>query len=841
MARYLRPEVTNEGNQNVNFATDDTVFRSTTKQTDRHVKETDVEEEQGVKKYNQNEENTAGIKCVLPAARVQVATAQWEKTDVVNEDDVELHFDSTIKQSYHSAMPCTDADKQEGDIVTPNKPKQRKSVKEVDSSDGSWTEYSSSKDNTEFKGSETKQNLKQTEDIEQNKGTKEESDHYNEDDGEREKTREELDGTDVPVQSVLYEQDLQQNKLINKIDYEETEDTKAECIREKVVQYVINKNIVFIKDPERTENNEDKETKSLEKDENLLLKLLVCSTEDEADLPKSFESEMLEELEKHLENIKYDGIQIPEKQEDIISKDVVELPETRDTYEPGKHIEVHEQHKEMDSSADIYIKKKAHEQRLGEIQTAQTKSGDKTQLESVEKLPRHSRQTFEESVTCNELELKTTTVVHKNIDEIFDAPEDTMQSASSVQCFPETQNLLSFMTTETDRMSVCEFPGEPRKGPEMGSTEDLDQIIKEVTSLGSFEEIKANIYEPPILTEENSQEENTQDIQIPQDIKTPISSVELGTKQIQTLKEMAEFTLKECDELRTKLLFETTKSEIDFEEKDFMTASQADDKIFELNIETECTTMDTIIESQKNGKWDSSVEIDRKELNAEDTPDVTEANTELIRFLDPAEVMVETLDLQDTSEGYPEKLDDMKAEVRLLGETELLTTVESVEEIMNQVLKETLEMENKLMQEIELSSETFCNVEFQRPTECLQTCARQSKEERELLGDTVDRLVEMEVKAGINEAVKKQKDQHNISSLECEPTGADRGFEQLEKNTVGEILFHGNDGISEIHRPGLKRRSDDVSKDLPEVKDQKSPLLQWSTTVDLNERVMQNI
>ncbi|KAI7796567.1 putative early endosome antigen 1-like [Triplophysa rosa] len=630
-------------------------------------------------------------------------------------------------------MWCPDTDhKQEGEIIIPdvqenieNEQKQTKCDIHMkkEASDGSLAKYASNKK----RGIKTEQKLKETEDIEQKDGhsedTKEESDHYNEDDGETcvMKT-EDYVGTEVTTQSVLYGRDQQQKKKINKMDYIETEDTRTEYAKEKMV----------CKDQERAENDNDEESESLENEDDLLAKL-VCSTEDETDLPKPFEIEKLRVKETCLENIKNEGIQTPERQEGIFSKNVVEMPETKGTNEQDK--QGHEQHKWQDNCelADVFGKKEGREKRL----------------ETVETLPRLSKQTLEENVTFNELGPKTTTEVNEGVNETFDASEDTMQSDS-----------LEFIRT---------------------LNASLNDMLVEAT-------------------------------EIEQDLKTPISSMKLGTKQIQTLKEMAKFTLKEYAELRTKLLVETTKREMDSEEKaeDFMTANQADDEIFELNIEKECTTVDTIRESLKKGKRDSSVEINGKDLNAEHTPDVTEEKTEFI------------MDLQDKSES-------MKAEVRLLGEADALMTVESLDEMMNQILKETIEMENKFIQEIEPSSETSCNVEFQRPT----SSALLLEDERGLLGDTVESLVEM-VEAGIYEAVNKQKDQHNVSSPECEPTDADRDFKQLEKNTVGETLFRSNDGMSEINRPGLKRRFDDMSKDLPKVKDHKSPLVEWSTTADLN-------
>lgn len=748
MARYLRPEVTNEGNHNIYSATDDTVLRSTTKQVDRQVKEI-AEKEQGEKNYNQNEKNAEAVKCLLPEARV------------VNKDNNAFNFETTIKQSFHAAMWCPDTDhKQEGEIIIPdvqenieNEQKQTKSEahmeQEAPTSDASLAEYASNKN----RWIKTEQKLKETKDIEQkdghNKDTKIECDHYNEDDS---KTRvmkiEDLDGTEVTVQSVLYGKDPQQKEMVNKMDYIETEDTMTEYVKEKMDKCVTNQKIVC-KNQERAENDEDKESELLENDVDLLAKL-VCSTEDETDLLKPFEIENLRVKETYLENVTNEGIQTPERQEEIISKNVVEMPESIGKNEQDKHIEGHEQHKWLDNYelADILSKKEACEKRL----------------ETVEILPRLSKQTFEENVTFSELGPKTTTVVNEGVNKTFDTSEDTMQSNSL-------------------------------------------EVIRTLNASSNYMLVEA--------------------IEIEQDLKTPISPIELGTKQMQTPKEMVKFTLKESVKLKTKLLVETMKREINSEEKaeDFMTANQADNEIYELNIEKKYTTVDTLSESLKERKQNSSVEINGKQLNAEDTPDVTEAKTELIM----------DLDLQDKSERHTEKLENIEAEVRLLGEAEALTTVESLEEMMNQVLKETIEMENKFIQEQEPSSETCCNVEFQRPT-----CAILLEDKRELLGETVESLVEM-VESGIDEAAKMQKDPHTNNSPECEPTDADIGFKQLEKNTVGETLFSGNDDMSEINRPGLKRRFDDISKDLPRVKDQMSPLVEWSTTVDLNVQVMQNI
>ncbi|XP_056325373.1 uncharacterized protein si:ch211-136m16.8 [Danio aesculapii] len=93
VARYLRPEVTDKGNQSVNSRSDEAAVNK----TDKEVKAESSE--------NQHDKSTAEIKVCSPDVKAQV---QWENTDVVKDDsNDELNVDITKKQTYRFAMWST--------------------------------------------------------------------------------------------------------------------------------------------------------------------------------------------------------------------------------------------------------------------------------------------------------------------------------------------------------------------------------------------------------------------------------------------------------------------------------------------------------------------------------------------------------------------------------------------------------------------------------------------------------------------------------------------------------------------------------------------------------------
>nr|XP_055031413.1 uncharacterized protein LOC129420487 [Misgurnus anguillicaudatus] len=656
VARYLSPEVTDNGNQSVNSRAD-TVNRNTAKNTDRPVKEIDAEKHKEETKYNPAE------------ARYHVATVEWEKTDVVQEDNNELRVDTTITESNH----CKTDDKQTDEAIAldvqvnyENEEKQTKDEAHIEKEVAISIKHRA---NIELDGCERKQELKETEDTEQKDG-KEDFDHYNEDDGEEGVMRTEaLDDTEVTDQSV---QDVDQKTLMNKMEYEETENIRIaedarDLLGENVVKYVFDKEEQIIyTDQEKTESVEDKETESLVKDEGLPSSL-GSLTQDEEDLLKPLENKRLSLLDEYPNILENEGIQTPERQViDDISKNVVEIPGTSATSEPDENIEEDEQQKCLDAgelpTTNVFGEKEAHE-----IQT-------QSLLESVETPSGGSKEIFDDSIAHNEIGLKTSTSVNEVADEIFDASEDPLHSDLLKQNSTETVN-------HSER-TVCDLPQEPSNRPAIGlvNSGDLDQITAVVTSLGSFEEMKANISELHIPAEDHSQSSDmtpyeplNETFVKAAEFETPMLSLEIGAKQIQTLQEMAKCSLIECVELRSEQIGETMKTVTDLEDKGevLMTGSEADNEILEMNIEKEGilsqTTMETISESLNQDTCEASErDVNRTEL-VEDSPDPAEAKTELLK----SEVLEETQYLQGKSERYTENI---KTEVGLLSETDTTIT-----------------------------------------------------------------------------------------------------------------------------------------------------------------------
>ncbi|XP_052467001.1 myb-like protein X [Carassius gibelio] len=235
VARYLRPEVTDEGNQGVRTRTDDTDLKSAVNKINREVTE-DNSNNEG-KKTNQID--SADVKCSPSNVRVQVASVQWENTDVAKD---ELHVHATKKQTYHCVVWSTGTD-------TDN---ERRMVdaqvdKETDSSDEVQAEKAYA--NNECKESVTAHELEETGKIEQKYGD-------NEDEEERDqnhevekcaKNRKDECKTDVMVQ---LEQDVEREKQINTADHGETEHADEQLIEEK-------ENNLDQENQEKTENDEE--------------------------------------------------------------------------------------------------------------------------------------------------------------------------------------------------------------------------------------------------------------------------------------------------------------------------------------------------------------------------------------------------------------------------------------------------------------------------------------------------------------------------------------------------------------------------------------------------------
>ncbi|KAK2877016.1 hypothetical protein Q8A67_021112 [Cirrhinus molitorella] len=236
VARYLRPEVTEDGNQSVRARTDDIGLKSAVNKVDREVKANNGDDEE--KKAHQND--STEIKCSPSRVRVQVASVQWQNTDVVKDDNNdELHVRTAKKQTRHCVTwSDTDNDGNKGD------------EKEIVSSNEVQTEKVRA--NTECEERETAQ---ETENIEQQDGQKEETEEcdLNREDEEYLKRRKDADNADVTVQS---EQDVEQEKQMNVTDHAETEGIAGFKLAD---EYLVGEKekIVDQKVQEKAENDEE--------------------------------------------------------------------------------------------------------------------------------------------------------------------------------------------------------------------------------------------------------------------------------------------------------------------------------------------------------------------------------------------------------------------------------------------------------------------------------------------------------------------------------------------------------------------------------------------------------
>ncbi|XP_051968637.1 uncharacterized protein LOC127633516 [Xyrauchen texanus] len=637
---------------------------------------------------------------------------------------------------------------------------------------------------------------------------------------------------------------------------EYTTDFPKEKGVERVIDEKEQQTVVQNQELEKVEDFEDEGTESQVKDGD--------SKEDGA-FSNPLEIGRLEVIKKHSEEI---------IENEHISKN--ELG-SKDTTEQDKDVQESEQLNWLDTcelaGTGICNIEEVHDGRLGETQTTQTKNVDETKsvlLNLEDTLPRASEEIFEEIVASNEPGRTTDTVVDSFFETVATS-KDNLQSDISKQDTPQTGTGSPVVAIKTEAMFsdliVCELSGELRKGPEVGlvKTGAVDQVKTVEISLGSFEEIKTNLDEPNTQTEEYSQrdtvvphsvelelKDSKEAIEIEQDIETPIDCLNATLQEI----DKTEFSLKKHVELRTALTFETVETKTCSKKakvKTFETNIQADSEL-DLTTERECklsqATLDTVSESLEEGEsivvcaiaGTEPYPVDLK-LDAEDAPDVIVAKigpvgsqTELTRPLSPAEFLVETLDLKIDSYIYSEGQENR--EIRLLDETEALkTTLEYVEEITNQVLKEMMEMENNVGQDVEplvgLSTEKLGDAEFQElPTGTL-VLEQENMEVSKFLAGT-EESIEMEVETSICEVVKKQIDDPILSPV-SETTDDVEHIE--EKGAAGETVICCHEDIIEISKSGIKRRFENVSKDVPEVKidgEEKAPTTDWPTTVDLD-------
>ncbi|XP_073684736.1 uncharacterized protein [Garra rufa] len=570
--------------------------------------------------------------------------------------------------------------------------------------------------------------------------------------------REDLDNADVMVQSQLYGQDVEQEK-ISLMDHAETEDAGGFKLADEHPVDEKEKHVIEQKDQEIIENDEDQETESQVQD---LLSQMEYFTEEANDVA---EPERLKSMENYSDEI------------------------------------------------DKFSKEEVEEMMLGTEQDEDTTESKrditKNELtEPVETLQRVSEELSEKNASNEEPELKMTTV-----DETVDPLEDTLLSDSERDTPENTPETGTWSPVETEGMfsdlMVCEFPGELRKGPETALAE---------TDLGCFEEIKTNLGDP--LAEEQAEREavvaysvehseTLKAFQTERDTETVIEPS--GTTENQEV-DKTEVSLKEHVELRTELIVKTIETEISSEDEEAFETESRSPIVRNVTLQPhellEFTegqrkssqgTIDPFNETQGNSSVSEIAGTAKIEHVAEDQTDAKPVST---MSLSPVVLLEESL-----------------TEEQEILETDVAkTALEYVEEITNQVLKEMTETEFNVEQKTEplvrLSTEELGDAEYQGAAQCVSSDVFVLEEERKLLGETMDSRVEMETTSS---EVVKQNVQH-ISSPECETTEADGRHEHIQKSTAGETVSSSQEDLMEVNRSGMKRVFDQVSTDLPQRK-----------------------
>ncbi|KTF90608.1 hypothetical protein cypCar_00038426 [Cyprinus carpio] len=661
---------------------------------------------------------------------------------------------------------------------------------------------------------------------------------------------EDPNNSDILVQSELYGQDVEQDKLISMMDHAEKEGTGGFKHSDEHLIDEIEEQIVDQKDRERAENDEDQGLESQVQD------LQKSEDPDNADIMVQCEQDV--EQEKQINIVEHgetegiggfkhsDGHSIDEKEKQNV--DPMDQEMTENDEEQGIESQVQDLlpqreyfTEEADDLAkpemlnlmekysdeiDEFSKKGVEEVMLETEQDEDTTESehDTTKyelMESVETLQKVSEELSEKKVP--NVELKMTTVVDEFFETVYTL-EDSLLSDSkqdTSEKTPETGTGSSMVAMKTEGMVsdliVCEFPEESSKGPETALAE---------TDLGCFEEIKSNLHDPQTLAEEQAEREavvvcsvehseTLKTVETEQDIETLIES--LGTTESHAHQEIdkTKFSHKEHVELRTELSEETTDTKISSEDEEAEPSEKEGQSLVIRNVtlqshellefkEGECKsslgTMDTFSESLGNSSVSEIAENAEIEHVAEEQTDVKPV---LTRSLSSAGFLEETVHLQDVSERRTEEQEILE------------TALEYVEGITNQVLKDMIETEVNLVQETEPlagpSSEEPGDAEYQGPAQCVSADAFVLEEEGKLLGETMESKVEMEVETTSSE-VLKQTEQH-ISSPVCETTEADGC-----RDIAGATVLSSHEDLMEVSRPGMKRGFDQVNKDLAEVK-----------------------
>ncbi|KAL0180432.1 hypothetical protein M9458_025874, partial [Cirrhinus mrigala] len=657
-------------------------------------------------------------------------------------------------------------------------------------------------------------------------------------------TREDLENANVMVQSELYGRDVKQEKHISLMHHAETGDVGGLKHADEHPVDEKEKHVVDQKDREMTENDEGQGTASPD-----LLPQMEYFTEEEADdlselerqdIITKYSDEIADVSKNEVEDMTPEIGSATEQEQDKESATELEesgqleqkdddsendedqetaspvqdlLPQMEYFTEESDDLAKPERLKLMEKYSDEideFSKKGVEEMMLGteldEDTTESEKDVTKYELtESVETLQRVYEDLSEKNAPNNEPELKMTTV-----DETVDALEDTLLSDSkqdTSENTPETGTGSPVVAVKTEvvfsDLTVCEFPGELRKGPETALAE---------TDLGCFEEIKTNPRDPQTPAEERAEREavvacsdedseTLKAFQTEQDTETVIESS--GATENQEM-DNTEVSLKEHAEFRTELIVETTETKIsseDEEAEDFETESRSPivrnvtlqpHELLEFT-EGQCKssggTMDPFNEAQGDSSVSEFAGTAKIEHVAED-----QTNVKPVSSLRTAEFLEDTLDLP--------------GEEQEILETDVAkTALEYVEEIMNQVLQEMTETEPL----VGLSTEEPGDAEYQGAAQCVSADAFVLEEDRKLLGETMDSRVEMETAS--SEVVKR-----NEQLVSSEAAEADGRHEQIQKSIAGETVSSSHEDWMEVSRPGMKRGFDQVSKDLPELK-----------------------
>ncbi|XP_043086889.1 uncharacterized protein si:ch211-136m16.8 [Puntigrus tetrazona] len=288
VAKYLRPEVTAEGNQSVCATTEDTALKNAVNKIDREVK---------INKSD-NENDRAEVEsssCQVRAA----ASVQWENTGVVSDDNNDkLHVSKTEKQTYHCAAWSTGTETDREGHAAQKAP-----------SDEVQTEEEHA--NRENEERETSQELEITGKTEQKDDyNKEECEENHEDEMCAEK-RGDTDNRDLISQS---ERDVEQDKQIIVMDRRETEDTGGLKQAEEHVSLFQYQDIVQ-KNQEKPEDDEDQVTESQVQG---LLEYLADEANNINELSKSGVEEVMLGSEQ----------KTTEREHDMIKYKLKESPET---------------------------------------------------------------------------------------------------------------------------------------------------------------------------------------------------------------------------------------------------------------------------------------------------------------------------------------------------------------------------------------------------------------------------------------------------------------------------------------------------------------------------------